>query len=62
MHNFQEQCENCVPCNGVFVIILFETMYVKKKNLDWFFVISGVIKVEVHESVIEAEEIMLIIR
>ena len=33
-----------------------------KKNLDWFFVISGVIKVEVHESVIEAEEIMLIIR
>ena len=33
-----------------------------KENLDWFFVISGVIKVEVHESVIEAEEIMLIIR
>ena len=31
MHDFQEQCENCVPCKGVFVIIFFETMYVKKK-------------------------------
>ena len=61
MHDFQEQSENCVPCKGVFVIIFFETMYVKK-ILDWFFVISGVIKVEVHESVIEAEGIMLIIR
>lgn len=61
MHDFQERSENCVPCKGVFVIIFFETMYVKK-ILDWFFVISGVIKVEVHESVIEAEGIMLIIR
>ena len=49
MHDFQEQCENCVPCNRVFVIIFFETMYVKK-NLDWVFVISVVIKVEVNVS------------
>ena len=57
MHNFQEQCENCVSCNGVFVIIFFETMYVKK-NLDCFFVISGVIKVRVTEYVTESASLL----
>ena len=57
MHDFQEQCENCVPCKGVFVIIFFETMYVKK-ILDCFFVKSGVIKVTVTEYVTESASLL----
>ena len=39
---------NCVPCDGVFVVVLFKTMYNRKQLLDSVFVISGIIiKVEV---------------
>ena len=39
---------NCVSCNGVFVVLLFKTMYNRKQLLDSVFVISGkIIKVEV---------------
>ena len=43
-----------VPCDGVFVVIYFKTMYNKKKLLDSVFVISGLIKVS--ENVISRAE------
>ena len=44
-----------VPCDGVFVVIYFKTMYNKKKLLDSVFVISGIIKVS--ENVISRAEL-----
>ena len=53
MHDFQEQCETvfrAMECLSLFSL----KQCTLKKILDWVFVISVVIKVEVPVSVIEA--------
>jgi len=61
MHNFQDQCETVFRATECLSLFSWKQCLIKQL-LDWVFVMSGVIEVEVLLSVIEAEEIMFIIR